>query len=121
MIVSQEGERHRIARELHDETSQSLAALSITLGSIENAVKRGDTVDERHIQPVQQMAKNILNEVRRIMQKLRPTTLDDLGLLSAIRWWIQQYADESDTGFHLAFPNERLVLLIHHDISVSEV
>ena len=121
LMVAQEGERHRIARELHDETSQSLAALSIALGSIENAVKRGDTVDERRIQPVQQMAKDILNEVRRIMQKLRPTTLDDLGLLSAIRWWIQQYADESDTEFHLAFPSGRLVLPIPHGISVSEV
>ena len=114
VIVAQEEERYRIARELHDETSQVLAALSVTLGSLDTVVRRGGMVDERQIQVAQQMAKDVLNEVRRVMQNLRPAMLDDLGLAAAIRWWIQQCSVQSKTQFSMRLTDESRLLALRH-------
>ena len=85
---AQEDERLRISRELHDDTAQVLATLSRGLDSLSTGEKKlAKPVIER-LQKLHQMADSALNEVRRFSQDLRPSILDDLGLVPALEWLI---------------------------------
>jgi len=77
VIAAQEEERKRIARELHDETCQTITALKIKL-------------DAAGMEDACAMAARSLDELRRIIYDLRPSILDDLGLLPAVRWMAQR-------------------------------
>ena len=84
VIEAQEEERRRIARELHDETAQSLATLVIYA---ETAVQHADTalVVRERLLGLRDLASHTLEGVRAIIADLRPSQLDDLGLAAAIR------------------------------------
>ncbi len=88
VITAQEDERKRIARELHDETTQALAVLAMGLDAAQDAIRSGKTP---HLDEVKAVAVRTLEDVHRIILDLRPSVLDDLGLLSAIQW----YADRA--------------------------
>jgi signal transduction histidine kinase len=88
VIAAQEEERKRIARELHDETSQSLAVLVMGLESASTAVKAGLTP---RLDEVKALAVHTIEEIHRLIFDLRPSVLDDLGLYSAIRWYAERY------------------------------
>jgi len=88
VITAQEDERKRIARELHDETSQSLAALAMGIEAAGEAIRSGG---QPRLDEVKSIATRTLEDVHRLIFDLRPSVLDDLGLLSAIEW----YADRS--------------------------
>jgi len=89
VITAQEEERKRIARELHDETSQGLTALVIGLDDLTASVNLGqDHVSER-LQDMKTMAVTVLENVHKIIYDLRPSLLDDLGLVAAARWYIE--------------------------------
>lgn len=78
LISVQEDERRRVARELHDETSQVLTALGMALHARAAAGARTDTRD------LQAMVDRLHDGVHRLIVNLRPSTLDDLGLAAAI-------------------------------------
>ncbi len=88
VIAAQEEERKRIARELHDDTSQSLAVLVMGLESASAAVKAGLTP---RLDEVKALAVHMIEEIHRLIFDLRPSVLDDLGLYSAIRWYAERY------------------------------
>jgi PAS domain S-box-containing protein len=99
VISAQEDERKRIARELHDETSQALVALTV---AIERTMVESGT--ENHKQRVEEMKKlvvNTLESVHRLIYDLRPSVLDDLGLQSAIRWYAESHLEP--LGISLTF------------------
>ncbi len=98
VITVQEEERKRISRELHDDTSQALAALVLGL---ERAVSlRPDEAVEK-VKELKSLTEGVLEGVHKLVYDLRPSVLDDLGLKSAIRW----YADTrlGSQGVHLHF------------------
>jgi PAS domain S-box-containing protein len=78
---AQEEERTRIARELHDDTAQSLVLLCRGLDAISREVSPSEKLDE-----MRSLAESALEGVRRFSRDLRPSILDDLGLLPAIEW-----------------------------------
>jgi signal transduction histidine kinase len=78
LIAAQEDERKRIARELHDETSQTLAAL-------------GMAVDLGRMDEVRRLAERMHEELHRLIVDLRPSVLDDLGLAAAIQWFAERH------------------------------
>jgi PAS domain S-box-containing protein len=82
----QEEERRRIARELHDETSQTLASLSAHLEAILQGPDNDPDKIRAKIKNLQPLFGGILNEIHRIIYELRPSVLDDMGLTPAIRW-----------------------------------
>lgn len=85
-----EEERKRIARELHDETSQSLTSILVNLETMEKQMT--DLPDEiaARLRLTKEIAQRTLDETRRLMYDLRPSVLDDLGLVPALRWFITQ-------------------------------
>lgn len=84
----QEEERRRIARELHDETSQALASLVANLETASGLLAVSADKVDRRLKEAQALSIGILDEIHKIIYELRPTLLDDLGLVSAIRWLI---------------------------------
>ncbi len=89
ILHAQEQERKRIARELHDETSQVLTSLLISLAMLEESLT-SDTGRAR-IADTRALAHQTLRAVRNLSIDLRPSALDDLGLLPALRWYIKEY------------------------------
>ena len=87
LVSAQESERRRISRELHDEVGQILSAIMLALGNLRSAIQ-GDNRDEalRQVQMVEDMTSRNVSMVRNLSLLLRPTMLDDLGLIPALRW-----------------------------------
>jgi two-component system sensor histidine kinase UhpB len=81
-LAAQEGERQRIARELHDEVGQSLTAVVLQLDRAE-AGAEGEVAER--MREAREAARATLEEVRAIARNLRPEALDDLGLAAALR------------------------------------
>ncbi|MCL5075468.1 MAG: sensor histidine kinase, partial [Chloroflexi bacterium] len=89
IIVAQEEERRRIARELHDEMSQVLTALSVALeAAIMAPASKADDVKARLV-ATKSLVSGMLGEVQRMILDLRPSLLDDLGLIPAIDWYAE--------------------------------
>jgi PAS domain S-box-containing protein len=82
----QEAERKRISRELHDSTAQRLVGLSRRLDALIPKAKKLTPEIAAEIENLYSMIDEILEEVRRFSQDLRPSILDDLGLIPAIEW-----------------------------------
>lgn len=80
-LAAQEAERHRIARELHDEVGQGLTAMLLGL---KRAVDRAPDDIRADLELVQTAARGSLEEVREVARRLRPGVLEDLGLVSAL-------------------------------------
>jgi two-component system sensor histidine kinase UhpB len=89
ILHAQEQERKRIARELHDETSQVLTSLLISLALLEESVSTEES--RRRVADIRALAHQTLRAVRNLSIDLRPSALDDLGLLPALRWYIKEY------------------------------
>jgi signal transduction histidine kinase len=87
LVSAQENERRRISRELHDEVGQVLSAIMLGLGNLRSAVRDGNSVEAyRQLQLVEDMTERNARVVRNISLLLRPTMLDDLGLIPALKW-----------------------------------
>jgi signal transduction histidine kinase len=92
ILVAQEEERRRIARELHDETSQTISGLALNLQAlIEMADMTGiNSIEFKSgLKKVHSLAIQIGNEVNRLIADLRPSLLDTLGLIPAIRHYAE--------------------------------
>jgi len=83
---AQEEERKRIALELHDDTAQELVALSRKLDSLTSSAAHLSPQDISYLEELRQHTDRILDGVRRFSQDLRPSILDDLGLVPALEW-----------------------------------
>lgn len=111
IIKAQEQERQRIARELHDETSQVLTSLLLSLAVLEEAVSTQEA--RNRIAETRMLAHQTLRAIRNLSIDLRPSALDDLGLLPALRWYVKEYQQKfpievefQATGFKERLPAE---------------
>lgn len=87
LVQAQENERRSISRELHDEVGQSLSALMLGLANL-SAGLRSESADQlqRHVDGLRKLAELSVGVVRNMALLLRPSMLDDLGLLAALQW-----------------------------------
>jgi len=88
LMSVQEEERRRIARELHDETSQSLASVNVALGTI----GRGDDT-KRRTEELRAAISQALDRIRNLAFELRPGLLDDLGLAAAVDRYVEDFRE----------------------------
>jgi len=92
LLTAQENERKRVAQELHDGIGQSLTALKF---EVENAVRQmshnAAEADGGPLQTIVPLIQDIIEEVGRIAMDLRPSILDDLGVLSTIAWLCRDF------------------------------
>lgn len=101
IVQAQEEERRRLARELHDEIGQALTAIALDLGMMAQLLPQPNEAVKRAIEDAQTLSQNALEEVRRLSVELRPSILDDLGLVPALRWYIDRHAER--TGMRSRF------------------
>jgi signal transduction histidine kinase len=101
VISAQEDERKRIARELHDETSQSLTALMVGLDTVRMASALDLLKANTRLQNCKSIAEILLKNIHRLVADLRPSLLDDLGLVPAIAWYGEQRLKPLGINFKL--------------------
>ena len=101
LVTAQEEERHRIARELHDQMGQSLAALSLGLKVLKDATPERSSEHQR-LQRLQELTDLIGKEVHHLALELRPTALDDLGLETTLVNHVEEWSERSgvEVDFH---------------------
>jgi signal transduction histidine kinase len=99
----QEAERRFLAGELHDEIGQVLTALRLVLDAVERKAPKGLRA---HLGEAQKLTNDLLARVRSLSLDLRPTMLDDLGLLPTLLWLFDRYT--SQTGVQVAFAHNGL-------------
>jgi two-component system, NarL family, sensor histidine kinase UhpB len=92
VLRAQEEERRRLARELHDETSQSLTSLLVSLATVEKAVP--DPEAHARVAQAREVAHDTLRAIRTLSLSLRPSALDDLGLVAALRGYVKNYQQQ---------------------------
>ena len=95
IISVQEDERKRIARELHDETSQTLTALLYALDGTGTNCRTPETA--HLLDKMRRLTLSSIDSVHKVIFDLRPTMLDQLGLIAALRWYAESHLAESGT------------------------
>jgi two-component system sensor histidine kinase UhpB len=93
IIEAQENERRRISRELHDEIGQALYAIKLNLEMIDKDLFHTTPVIRGRLGEAKSLSSQTLTAMRRLSLDLRPTMLDDLGLIPTLRWYIQNFSN----------------------------
>jgi signal transduction histidine kinase len=91
----QDDERRRIARELHDTAGQVLVALTLTLVPVEAELRRKDAELAKEISTSLGLIEELSRELRTMSHLLHPPLLDEAGLHSAVRWYVEGFAERS--------------------------
>ncbi len=110
LLRSQDEERRRIARELHDSSGQILAALSMSLTPLESENGKIPPRTAKAIKESLNLIKDLSNQLRTIAHLLHPPLLDEIGLSSALRLFLEGFGERSKIKVALAIPHnfERL-------------
>jgi PAS domain S-box-containing protein len=103
LVSAQEDERRRVARDLHDSLGQEVTALTFSLGALEEAVPKNSPASER-LREVQEMVARIGQQAHDLAIDLRPTALDDLGLLPALSAYTRLWSER--TGITADFESQ---------------
>ncbi len=96
LIMVRESERTRIARELHDELGQQLLRLRLDLSSLSGRLHASQPELEHKITVMKALLADTVASVRRITTELRPPMLDDLGLVAAAEWLVDDFSQRSN-------------------------
>jgi PAS domain S-box-containing protein len=100
LFQSQETERKRIARELHDEAGQALTGINFSLETIEKSLSKEDSQIKELIQEIKKQLNRTYQEMRRISYRLHPALLTDLGLEPALDSYLAAISKHSDLDIH---------------------
>ena len=93
VVVAQEAERRRLARELHDETGQALTSILLGLKAVEDA--RDEDAKRDAVGELRELVRSTLQDVRQLAVELRPTALDDFGLVPALNRLTESFAEST--------------------------
>ena len=110
LVDAQETERRSLSRELHDEVGQSLGALLVDVGRLSNLIPPDSTQVQEQLGRIKTVAENAVNTVRNMALLLRPSMLDDLGLVPALEWQAREVSrrTEMEVEVHALNVSERL-------------
>ncbi len=113
LIEAQEAERRHLARELHDEIGQALTAVKINL----QAAQQGEEDSAARLADSMAIVEGTMAQVRDISLSLRPSILDDLGLVPALRWYAAGQAGRA--GFELHFESDPAAIHVAPEIEIG--
>ncbi len=108
LLTAQEDERRHIAREVHDELGQALTAVKIGLAGTFQRPQRSAQDSERRVRIASATLDNAIESVKRIVLRLRPGVLDNLGPLAALEYEVQQFRERTNLEVTLDLPPEPL-------------
>lgn len=117
LILNQEEERRRLARELHDDLTQRLAVLAMTAGRMEMAVQNGPDSIRDPLKELRDKTIQIAADVQNISRRLHPSILEDLGLTKAIEAECQQFGARE--GIEMIFSVQGIRRDLPKDIALS--
>ncbi|MEW5869785.1 MAG: sensor histidine kinase [Chloroflexota bacterium] len=105
-VIAQEDERARIARELHDETSQVLTAFALHLAALRDSVSDNNRADDQ-VAHLQGLSRQMAAGLYRLVHDLRPAQLDDLGLVAALQYLVSEARQRLSLEVTLEVEGER--------------
>jgi len=101
ILTTQEEERKRISRELHDLVAQTLTAVNLHLATLKAEAAKNAVGMKRNISRTQKLVERSVDKVHRFARELRPAVLDDLGLIPALRSLAERFSQESGVRVNL--------------------
>src|SRR5438093_5443011 len=116
LLQLQDDERRRLARELHDSVGQLLVGLSMNLANVRNDIERL-TKTATTLTDSEALVQEMSQEVRTISHLLHPPLLDEAGLESALRWYVDGFAERSNIRVDLDLPNE--LERLPHEVEIA--
>jgi signal transduction histidine kinase len=102
LLLAQEEERKKISRELHDVIAQTLASINVQLATLKNKAALNTKGLERSIARTQRLVVRSVNIVHQFARELRPTVLDDLGLIPALHTFMKSFGEQTGIRVRLS-------------------
>jgi signal transduction histidine kinase len=106
LLRARDEERRNVARELHESTGQTLAALKMSLGRLREALPEEDEVAHSLLRSAVDLADDAVREVRTLSYLMHPPMLDEAGLPSALRWYVKGFAERSGISVQVDIPED---------------
>lgn len=104
LLRAQDDERRRIARELHDSTGQYLCALSLAIDAAQTHAETMPAAATRKLEEASEIISRCSAELRTLSHLLHPPLLEELGLVSAVNWYVEGFAERSGLKVDLQLP-----------------
>jgi signal transduction histidine kinase len=105
LVDAQETERRAISRELHDEVGQALGLLLMDAGRLSTQLGPNDSKEQEIVRSIKTVAERTVQTVRNMALLLRPSMLDDLGLLPAVEWYAREMSRRGETEVEVRAEN----------------
>lgn len=122
ITAAQEAERQRIARELHDETGQALTGLAMGVHGVATKLEKiGKVQEANYLHDLEKNATKAISDLRILINDLRPPQLDDMGLVSALRWMVERHNKITPISLHSRFEGNSVVLLPEVETTIFRI
>jgi two-component system sensor histidine kinase DegS len=121
ILESQENERLRIAQEIHDDTIQTLLVIANAAQNLIPAGKNDMKEVKKKAEWIRDATLQSIEDLRRTSLDLRPSVLDDLGLVPALRWLVSNMSEESGINTRIIVKGNRRKLLPQAEVSIFRV
>ncbi|MBN2103603.1 PAS domain S-box protein [bacterium] len=116
LIKTQEEERKRLSRELHDEMGQALTAIKLNIATLQKSLAGSKSEQfTRLLNETDHLTQNLMDDMHRLALELRPSILDDLGLTPALKWYTKQFAKRYDIKVSLQIQAMERRLPVEHE------
>jgi PAS domain S-box-containing protein len=121
LLQTRDQEARRLARELHDSAGQLLAAISMNIGKVKAQAHKLDEDGKRAVTENMGMIEQISSEIRTISHLLHPPLLDELGLASALRWYVEGFSERSKITVKVEIPSDLGRLPTEQEIAIFRI
>jgi signal transduction histidine kinase len=105
LYVTQEAERSRLSRQLHDEAGQALTGLKMDLMWLQNCLGQEEEVIGDKLKAMNLLVDDAVFSLRAVMEELRPSILDDFGLAAAVEWQLHRFQARTGIRCHVQTPH----------------